>query len=165
MEVVSRTEEGMAMESRREDVIDSALAAVAFFQNNVSQADTKIGFLCAAQAGFAMALVNGEGVSEGHPITSALSLLACAFAFLASGYHLVLALRPRTLFRGGGRMVIGFPRPNSERPLTADEVWRMAEVFSTISRAKNQHIRRCIPWLAFMLVLVVANGLAGRLTP
>ncbi|WP_159941679.1 MULTISPECIES: hypothetical protein [unclassified Nocardiopsis] len=150
------------MESHGGDGIDSALAVVAFCQNNVAQADTKSGFLCVAQVGFAMALVNGgTSTAPGSP-PAVVALLACAFAFVVSGYHLVGALRPRVRFHGGGRLVTGFPRPNPESPLTSDEVWRMAEVLSGIAMAKNRHVRRCIPWLAFMLVMIVANGVLGK---
>ncbi|NKY99625.1 hypothetical protein [Nocardiopsis alborubida] len=151
-----------AVESPRSDGIESALAVVAFFQNNVAQADTKIGFLCVAQVGFAMALVNGGGTGDTGPLPVALPVLVCAFAFLVAGYHLVRALRPRLRFHSGGRAVTGFPRPRPRQPLTSDEVWRMAEILSGIALEKNRHIRRCIPWLALMLVVIVANGLAER---
>ncbi|WP_150241572.1 hypothetical protein [Nocardiopsis quinghaiensis] len=148
------------MESHKGDGIDSALSVVAFFQNNVAQADTKIGFLCVAQVGFAMALVNGNGTVGAEPVPTNLPLLVCAFAFFAAGYHLVQALRPRMRFHSEGRRVTGFPRPRPQQPLTPDEVWRMAEILSEIVRDKNRHVRRCIPWLALMLIVIVANEMA-----
>ncbi|HJE58286.1 MAG TPA: hypothetical protein K8V84_07190 [Nocardiopsis listeri] len=149
------------METRGEDGIESALAVVTFYQNNVAQADTKIGFLCVAQVGFAMALVNGKPPATPDFLPTLIPLLACSFAFLASGYHLFRALRPRMRFWDEGRMIGGFLTPRPKNPLTSDEVWRMAEVLSGIVSAKNWHIQRCIPWLAFLLSLIVANGLSG----
>lgn len=149
------------METHREDGIESALAVLAFYQNNVAQADTKIGFLCVAQVGFAMALVNGKPPTTPDFVPTLIPLLTCAVAFLASGYHLFRALRPRMRFHHEGRMMGGFLPPRPKNPLTSAEVWRMAEVLSGIVSAKNWHVQRCIPWLALLLALIVANGLSG----
>lgn len=145
-----------------EDGIHSAFAVVAFFQNNIGQADTKIGFLCVAQVGFALALVNTDPRADVGPVPGWVPLLVCCVVFALSGRHLVLALRPRTLF-GRGRMVMGFPEVPLRRPLTADEVWGMVSVLVRVSRDKNHHIRRCIPWLSLMLVLIVLNAVVPHM--
>jgi hypothetical protein len=152
------TEEGHPMESREEDAIDSALAVVAFYQNNVAHADTKIGVLCVAQVGFALALVNSDGMTGGGPVPPHWPLVACTAAFLVAGYHLVQALRPRMSF--GGRTRREFHALGPDNRLRVEDAWRMARILSGIARTKNQHIRRCIPWVAIMLSVIVMNGVA-----
>ncbi|CAL9475936.1 hypothetical protein SUDANB121_02949 [Nocardiopsis dassonvillei] len=149
------------MASSEEDGIHSAFAVVAFFQNNIGQADTKIGFLCVAQIGFSLALINTGPPLGAGPLPGWLPLLACCVAFVLSGYHLVSALRPRTLF-GRGRMVMGLTDFSPGRPLSTDEVWGMVSVLVRVSREKNHHIQRCLPWLSLMLFLIVLNGAVSQ---
>ncbi len=150
------------MGSRMDDAIDSALALVAFSQNNVAHADTKIGVLCVAQVGFALASVNSAWITGEGPVPVVLPVAACTVAFLASGYHIAQALRPRLRFHRDGWLGMGAPCPGPRKPLTAEEAWQMAELLAEIARTKNEHIRRAVPWVAVMLTVIVASGLSEK---
>ncbi|GAA3749438.1 hypothetical protein [Salinactinospora qingdaonensis] len=148
----------------------TALTALTMFQGYVQQADAKVGTLVVVNAGSAFAVMAAQAESAGQRGSLAsLLLVVFTIAFLASGYHLVQALRPRrTPAPQSSRFSIAMDRyQNGEIPPydkaetnAVDEVreaWELSRVFATLARLKHAHVARSIPYTSVMLVAALGS--------
>lgn len=155
-----------AAETHRSEDVTIALTAMSTFQGYVQQADAKVSTLVVIHAGAAVAIMASQTTLTAHPRPAALATFALfALALLASGYHLVQALRPRmhpphrlSRFAITGMM--------SDDPIVdaSAEAWQMARLLAELAEVKNRHIARAIPWTAAMIVIGVAAALVTALT-
>ncbi|MBB6174600.1 hypothetical protein HNR23_004660 [Nocardiopsis mwathae] len=147
------------------DDISAALASMTLFQNNVQQADGKVGTLLVAYAGAAVAAMSSQSeLTEQGGVVAAVLLATFTFTFLGSGYHLAQALRPRMgAPRATNRFGIAGARAcrPGDRAITTAEAWEMSQVLAVIARRKNFHVARAIPWVAAMLCVGLSGAVAA----
>jgi hypothetical protein len=153
-------------ETHRSEDVTIALAAISTFQAYVQQADAKVSTLIVVHAGAAVATMASQTTLTTHPRPAALATFAMfALALLASGYHLVQALRPR-MHPPHRLSHFGITGMMSDRPIgdASAEAWQMARLLAELADVKYRHIARAIPWTATMIVLGVAATLVATLT-
>jgi hypothetical protein len=148
------------------DQLQAALSTAAFMQASIQQADSKVGICVAVQAGLAAVFATQAdkmsrtwAASTGAGVTASVFTALFAFAFLASGYFLTQAVRPRlappTLPNRFGaaslvRMTTAEAVADPARGLY--EAWDLARLLAGICLTKHGYVHKALPWVAVMLV-------------
>ncbi|MFY1652190.1 hypothetical protein ACN27J_15010 [Solwaraspora sp. WMMB762] len=150
-----------------------ATAINASFQAATAQADSKVNMLVVVHPGATLIAVSQAGqiagvVAHGGLQAALAILLTVAFmvCFVASGHHIIAALRPRTAVAGDAN-VFAFPlvRPGGATlsgytvEQLATQAWQLAGVLAEIARTKYRHVRKSIHWVAALLMIVVVWSL------
>jgi hypothetical protein len=152
-----------APDAGHEEVV-SALTAATVCQSYVQHADTKAGVLIVVQAGGASMLAAQMGpvfaILRGGDwigLVGLVLLAAFAVSFVASGYHLVQALRPdlRPTDRPSRFSIVNRPSRNAGHgnpAQQAEEAWATVRLLGEIAARKHRRIARSIPWTCLMVV-------------
>lgn len=146
----------------------------ASFQAATANADSKVNMLVVvhpgatliaiSQAGEVASIVDGGG---SRAVLAVLLTAAFMLCFIASGHHIIAALRPRTTVAGDDN-VFAFPLVGpgdaglggyTVAELSA-QAWQLAGVLAEIARTKYHHVRRSIQWVAALLMVVVLWSIA-----
>ncbi|GGP03323.1 hypothetical protein LDL08_11350 [Nonomuraea glycinis] len=155
-----------ASDAGHEEVV-SALTAATVCQSYVQHADTKAGVFIVVQAGGASMLAAQMGpvftILRGCgwvALAGLVLLIGFAVSFVASGYHLVQALRPdlRPTDRPSRFSIVNRPTRNAGHGnpgQQAEEAWATVQVLSEIAARKHRRIARSIPWICLLVVTTI----------
>jgi hypothetical protein len=142
--------------------LKTALAAMSAAQGYVQQADAKVNTLLVLHTGGTVAVLGVLGGTAGRSAVVWILLSLFALAFLASGYHVLQALRPRLDPPAlPNRFGIVGPRPEDDADpgLPAAEAWAMSRLLGRIALLKNRHLVKATPWAGVMISCAVFAAL------
>jgi hypothetical protein len=159
------------------DELNLTLTTAATFRDATQHADAKANMVTAIHAGVGAVVatqVQGLVHAGGHapgPLSLALRTCAVVFpvVFLLSGFHLVRAIRPRTMSPPGcNRFAFpsmsragAQPQAGSTIEEISAEAWAQSKLLATVAATKNRHVDRAIIWTsATVMAAVIWLGLA-----
>jgi hypothetical protein len=156
--------------------LQSALAALASFQNLTQQVDAKANMLLAVHVGISTIIVTQMQTARTEGIASLrwVAILVYVVSFCMNGYALIQVMRPRTGLhpsrnafavpdgladpsqgaRTGGE---GDTGPDLVTRRRSEEAWEAARAVALIAARKNHHVSRAIVWTSVMVVVAIAS--------